>query len=261
MSKTAPWLALAIDFEESEMFDDASDSVQLAWIKLLCYAKAQGRAGRVGFRAEVFARVKRLDVAVVRDLIDRATKAGAIKVDGPAITIRNWRAYQDPRVRDRKNHKDGDDNDLEENGIRFSKTTEKDATRHPVPVTQDPGPRTQDINRNPVPDTRAKRVGSGVYLKVTMQTLRDQTKLREWFDADKVTDKPIVEASEHFWINVRAAAAKCMAAAGKNRIRDPVAVFKWLVIGRRWDHIPDEADDIAASQARDIETIKRKAMA
>jgi len=46
MSTHAPWLALAIDWQDSEMFDGASEGVRLAWVNLMCFVKAQGRAGK-----------------------------------------------------------------------------------------------------------------------------------------------------------------------------------------------------------------------
>jgi hypothetical protein len=141
MSKDAPWIALAIDWQDSAMFDDTSHGERLAWICLLCFAKAQGRAGRVRLRGKAFAQTYRLNVESVEAMIAGAVKAGAVTVNGDIVTVVNWKHYQDPRTRSRsaENH--------EENGAgppesrHFSKTAENDATKHPPPSTKHPPPK------------------------------------------------------------------------------------------------------------------------
>ena len=151
MSKDAPWIALAIDWQDSPMFDDASHGERLAWICLLCFAKAQGRAGKVRLRDMAFSQNYRLSVESVEAMIAGAVKAGAVTVDGDVITVVNWKLYQDPRVRSRT-----DENHLENKADQpkrrhFSKTSEKDATKHQGPTTKHQGP--EETPRSPpLPD-------------------------------------------------------------------------------------------------------------
>lgn len=125
MSTTAPWLALAADWMDSDMFDDASQSERLAWVCLLCHVKTMGRAGRAKTRADTFKRTYRLSARAVNGMMARAQKCGSITIDGDVVTVCNWRAYQDPKARK------GVSNDGS-----FTKTPgkpTKDATHHPVP--------------------------------------------------------------------------------------------------------------------------------
>lgn len=138
MSKEAPWIALAIDWQDSAMLDESSHGERLAWICLLCFAKAQGRAGKVRLRGKKFAQNYRLSVEAVEAMMARAVAAGAVTVEDDIVTVVNWKLYQDPRVRSR-----GDENHRE-NGAgqpqrrHFTKTSENDATipprtTHPPP--------------------------------------------------------------------------------------------------------------------------------
>lgn len=152
MSKTAPWLALSVDWQDSEMFDDAPHGHRLAWICLLCFAKAQGRAGKVRFRDKKFAEKYRLSMESVEAMVASAAAAGAVIVEGDVVTVVNWKDYQDPRVRSA-----GPDNHLETEAEpakrrRFTKTAKNDATPHPPPITKDqpplpPLPPTLDCDR------------------------------------------------------------------------------------------------------------------
>lgn len=95
MSSTAPWIALSIDWHESDMFDDeATDGERLAWICLLCHAKAYGRGGRVRVRKSALAATYRLSMRSVEGMLARAQKCGSITIDDEAVTIVNWGTYQ-----------------------------------------------------------------------------------------------------------------------------------------------------------------------
>lgn len=143
MSDAAPWIAIAIDTFDSEMFDDAAHGERLAWVCLLFFAKAQGRAGRVKFRDKTFAEKYRLTTEAVSGMIERARHAGALTVDdNGVVTVVNWSRYQDPKRRH-----SGDDNhkpskQLAENDTHFSKTSatedrDRSETRdHPSPTTR-----------------------------------------------------------------------------------------------------------------------------
>lgn len=99
LSTSAPWLALASDWFDSEMLEGATDGERLAWILLLCHAKAHGRAGRVRVRKNAFMHAYRLSERAVSGMLIRAQKCDAIEIDGEFVTICNWRVYQDPAQR------------------------------------------------------------------------------------------------------------------------------------------------------------------
>lgn len=135
MSKVAPWLALSVDWQDSEMFDDAPHGVRLAWICLLCLVKAQGRAGKVRFRGKAFAENYRLSIESVDELLECTGRAGAVVVEGDLLTVVNWKAYQDPKTRNRMSTKSQRCKGVTSKHLRFTKTSEKDATQHPPPST------------------------------------------------------------------------------------------------------------------------------
>lgn len=134
MSSTAPWLALAVDWDESEMWDslpqygieeESTMGERLAWLCLLCEAKKKGRGGKVSIRAKVFQKAHRLTGRAVDGMLNRAQKCGAIEINGDFITLISWRVYQ------------------EKTGGK--KTCEKeDSPESALPRTKDPSPRTKD---------------------------------------------------------------------------------------------------------------------
>jgi hypothetical protein len=99
VSKSAPWIAVAIDWQDSSMFDDAGEGVRLAWLSLMCLVKGQGRAGKVRFKLITFAAFYRAKVDDVTDMLERAKRHKAIDFDGETVTLLNWREYQDPKLR------------------------------------------------------------------------------------------------------------------------------------------------------------------
>lgn len=249
MSASAPWLALACDWSDSEMFDDSCHGVRLAWIELLSVTKAQGRAGCVRLRVRKFAEHKRLSVEAVEEMLVRATKAGAITRQGDEVTLINWRDYQDPKHRPRK--------DLNGNGGDFTKTP---PTRDQS--TEDRGPPTQ------APEHRGPRKPSGsgarasTRPRVSEQTLRDLTELRRWYD-DEITrsDSPLKD-SEHVWHNVQAAAAKALADYAAKKCAQPVGLFKWVVgINEErkphWEYLDDADDDALKQMIKEAANQKR----
>jgi hypothetical protein len=175
MSKEAPWIALAIDWQDSEMLDGTSHGIRLAWVCLLCFAKAQGRAGKVRLRDNGFARKYDLNVEAVRSMLERAEHAGAVIVDGDVVTVVNWRRYQDPRVRStgddtkhRENKADPKDNQ------HFTKTAENNATKERSPPT----------NHHPPPTKKTR-----VFVKPTLAEVAayceergGKVNAQKWFD-------------------------------------------------------------------------------
>lgn len=140
MSKVAPWLSLSIDWQDSEMFDGASHGVRLAWICLLCFVKAQGRAGKVRFRDKVFAEKYRLAIESVNELLERTGRDGAVVVEGDYVTVVNWKSYQDPRARSKDCSKHKPRKHARSKRRHFSETYKNDATHHPPPSTHHPPP-------------------------------------------------------------------------------------------------------------------------
>jgi len=103
MSVIAPWLALAVDWDESEMWDslpqygieeESTMGERLAWVCLMCDAKRKGRGGKVSIRKSVFQKAHRLTGRAVDGMLHRAQKCGAIEINGDFVTLMNWRSYQ-----------------------------------------------------------------------------------------------------------------------------------------------------------------------
>lgn len=110
MSATAPWLPLAVDWHESEMWDslpehgindEATDGERLAWICLLCYLRATGREQPI-FDAQIFAAEYSLAVADVNNMLRRAMDFGACRLNRARIVIadpRDWGGGKSRRKR------------------------------------------------------------------------------------------------------------------------------------------------------------------
>lgn len=137
------------------MFDDAPHGARLAWICLLCFAKAQGRAGKVRFRGKAFAENYRLSMESVDELLARAGKAGAVTVEGDMITVVNWKCYQDPKARHSSNAQHQGGKRLTKKRRQISKSTENDATQHPPPSTQHQAPSTRDARAPTIAEVKA----------------------------------------------------------------------------------------------------------
>lgn len=107
MSREAPWIALSVDWADSDMFADATDGERLAWICLLCEAKRSGRGGRLSFRKSALQRHYDLSERAVSGMVERAQKCGAVQIDGDTLTICNWKVYQHRTWdRDRRDYPD-----------------------------------------------------------------------------------------------------------------------------------------------------------
>lgn len=128
MSREAPWIALSVDWADSDMFADATDGERLAWICLLCEAKRSGRGGRLAFRKSALQRHYNLSERSVVGMIERAQKCGAVKIDGDILTLCNWKVYQH-RIwdKERRNY-----SDLPETPEMLTTSTR---TNNPPPIT------------------------------------------------------------------------------------------------------------------------------
>ena len=185
-------------------------------------------------------------------MLRRATIGGAIEFQDGIVVVHNWKKYQDPKARYEK--------DLVSVGSSFSKTSENDATR------QGQGPRTNHRNqppktsKNPTSaqgaapldrgsidlDRSGSESGFDVSI-VTGETLRSLDRLKAWYRHDLTRPDSIVEDSEEFWQNVITAAAKAITAPS---VRDEIAVFKWLVKGRKWEYLNATYEEIAKAMKR-----------
>lgn len=177
VTSEAPWLALASDWMDSEMFDDATDNERLAWIMLLCYAKERGRSGRVRFRTCSLARHYKMSVNAIQGMLHKAKMFGAVTIDGDLITICNWRDYQD-KNRSRKGS----------NEAQSGETSEKSPTHHPPPSTHHPSPTTKDTPPNPPGGGPGEHPSSGINSS-------------ERFEADPIASRLLAAIPERFRTN------------------------------------------------------------
>lgn len=213
------------------MFDDSAMGVRLAWVELLAWTKAHGRAGCVRLRGKAFAKQKNLTETVVEEMLVRATGAGAITRQGDVVTLVNWREYQDPKYRHRK--------DLDEHGGDFTKT----------PPTTNRGPSTSHLNTRG-PSTAPDSGRASKRPRVSEQTLRDFQGLRVWFDDEIRRPNTTLNDSGACWQNVKAAAAKALYEHAAGKCNNAVALFKWICgINQEkkthWDHLDSKDDDLA----------------
>jgi len=253
MSLSASWLAWAVDWSDSEMFDDSSHGVRLAWVELMCLTKAQGRAGRVRLRVSKFAEQKRLSVEAVEEMLARAVRFGAIIRQGDEVIACNWKAYQDPSARSASGSKSKKSNKLSSIDDDFTKTSPTEQ-RSPSPPPKHNNPSTEVSAAKPP----ARARGSGVYVDISPEVLRDYKLLRRWFDHESKRRDGWVKGSEADWVNVQAAAAKALSAED---VADPVGLFKWLVKGRHWNHLTDSNDDLARTFKLDLAGLLKPAPA
>lgn len=145
MSAEAPWIALAVDWDESQMWEalpehgikkEATDGERLAWICLVCEAKKKGRGGRVSIRKSVFQRAHRLSARSVDGMLHRAQKCGAILISGESITLCGWATYQDKKGGN-KSSKSGYSPDFTESAVQTT-DHQPQTTDHTSPPTPTP---------------------------------------------------------------------------------------------------------------------------
>lgn len=125
----------------------------------------------------------------------------------------------------------------------------RDGSKNP---TSAPGPTPLDGGKRSGPES-----GFDVSI-VTERTLEDPDQLDGWIDHDLTRSDTIVEDSEEFRLNVHAAAAKAQTADG---IRNKVAFFKWLVMGRKWNYLRIADEEVAAALRRERSKRDRSAIA
>lgn len=247
MSKTAPWLAVSVDWQDSEMFDDSPMGVRLAWVCLLTFAKVNGRAGKVRFRDKAFATQYRLNGESVSDMLARAEAAGAIMRQGDVVTVSNWRAYQDPRRRPDDN--DNEKKDLATNDTHFTKTPENSATRDQRP--EHPSPKHQR------PVTKQASEGSGVSKKrrsgdLDRAVVGSLLLYEAWIDTERKLRHGLVKSED----DVRLALALRTKALGDATITEPVGFIKATLKLKQtkpdeaWGRVSGKHEDEAKAERR-----------
>lgn len=90
--------------------------------------------------------------------------------------------------------------------------------------------------------TQKPAVKDSAFAGLTKDDLSDPSFPDRWCFAQQAKARPVVDASEATRMNVRAAAAK---AVSDKSIKRPVAVFAWIVSGKRWEYLRASHDDIA----------------
>jgi len=99
------WLRLDAQWDDSDWVALLEPLSQLAWVKLLCYVKRDGRRG-TAYALSPRAAAKKWGVPAqaVEDMIVRASEDGALVVEGGAWVVVKWSEYQepDPTATDRK---------------------------------------------------------------------------------------------------------------------------------------------------------------
>ena len=162
MSASAPWLALASDWKDSDMFEGANAGQCLAWIALLCMAKNRGRGGVFTLRYSILCRDYPINNEDLDEMVDRAVRHGAIRLDGNVVTVVNWRTYQDPSKRRTGGSTNGEAFSKKDNTI-----TKTSSTIHHTPNTIHQAPLTKHTLSmcERVYQSYPRKVGKGVAVK------------------------------------------------------------------------------------------------
>lgn len=247
MSDAAPWIAIAIDTFDSEMFDDSAHGERLAWVCILFHAKAQGRAGKVKFRDKTFAEKYRLSLEAVSGMVDRARRAGALTVDDNGVaTVVNWSRYQDPKRRSGADDNRKPDKQLAENDTHFTKTS----------ATEDRGQRTETHQRSPTTNTRDSG-GSGVSKKrrsgdLDRAVLGSLLLYEAWIDQERRLKHGLVKSQE----DAQLALALRTKALGDPTITEPVGFIKATLKlkqtkpGEAWGRVSGKHEDASKAERR-----------
>lgn len=91
------WLRLDAQWDDTEWVMLLGPLAQLAWIKLLCYAKRDGRRGVVhALTNKAAAKKWGVTENAVEDMVFQARQDGALKIDGDKWIVTKWSDYQEP---------------------------------------------------------------------------------------------------------------------------------------------------------------------
>ena len=91
---TRRWIRLDIGFHRSDWIIPLSPESQLAWLRLLCYTKAEGVKGRVKSMSPKTAGLEwRLSADSVVSMLEAAESDDAISVEGSEWVVTNWEVY------------------------------------------------------------------------------------------------------------------------------------------------------------------------
>ena len=96
MGKESRWLRLNANWMRSTWLFVLSAEARLAWVQLLCYVKAEGRAGTAPtIDPLVFSRLNFIGEESVSQMLHAAKADGALTEENGAWTITNWKDYQE----------------------------------------------------------------------------------------------------------------------------------------------------------------------
>lgn len=91
------WLRLDAQWDDTEWVMLLEPLAQLAWIKLLCYVKRDGRRGTAhALSSKAAAKKWGVTVRAVEDMIFQARQDGALVVEGEKWVLTKWIEYQEP---------------------------------------------------------------------------------------------------------------------------------------------------------------------
>lgn len=189
-------------------------------------------------------------------------EVGWVRFTERGVTFPRWERHNGETAKKRalEQRKKKRQRDLDQEKVSRKKP---DKFPDSVPPKRESERENSDSSKNPStefsaakPAARAR--GSGVYVDISPEVLRDYKLLRRWFDHESKRRDGWVKGSEADWVNVQAAAAKALSAED---VADPVGLFKWLVKGRHWNHLTDSNDDLARTFKLDLAGLLKPAPA
>lgn len=96
MSADSRWVRLNIDFDDSPWVFTMSAEGQLAWIKLLCHVKRDGRGGKVRALEPLVAHRKwGVGEEHIVKMLQAAVNDGALVIEDGKWCLSNWSKYQE----------------------------------------------------------------------------------------------------------------------------------------------------------------------
>lgn len=218
-----------------------SEATRGIWFDLLCAMFELDQCGKLSNSFEVVARLGRTSVPKLRKALAElvALNAADVTLCNSNVTIINRKMRREFQVRKatrlrvakmRKN-KNGNAHVTETLEIRGNKLDIRNK------ISKNPSSRRGASRRSPTGN------GSGVRTDITAEVLADPVRLYQWFEEESRRSDGWISDSEADLVNVNAAASKARTA---KFVRDPVALFKWIVRGRRWDFLRCSDDDLAS---------------
>jgi hypothetical protein len=192
------WLRLDAQWDDTEWVMLLEPLAQLAWIKLLCYVKRDGRRGVAhALTSKAAAKKWGVTVRAVEDMIFQATQDGALRREGEKWVVTKWDYYQEPDATATERKRRQRDKEAESHAPVTPVSRRDTVARDHRPLTTDSTATTAsaiaDGGEPPTFGEVMKVVRSELCLNDSSETARSGDILRKQF-AGKVPAQDVIDA-------------------------------------------------------------------